>query len=90
MPKQMNLPSKSKITVTHNTPWGILSGITQPMPTTGPKFSQRYGHKETIEEFETAAATETCLALMHNKYQPAKKQTLAVFTIDLHWTQLPN
>ncbi|KAK8694445.1 hypothetical protein V6N13_071997 [Hibiscus sabdariffa] len=36
--------------------------------------------KKRIEEFETAAATETCLALMHNKV-PAKKAYLGSFTI---------
>ncbi|KAK8510793.1 hypothetical protein V6N12_009635 [Hibiscus sabdariffa] len=37
--------------------------------------------KKRIEEFETAAATETCLALMHNKV-PAKKTYPGSFTID--------
>ncbi|KAL4320295.1 hypothetical protein GQ457_18G010430 [Hibiscus cannabinus] len=37
--------------------------------------------KKRIEEFETAAATETCLALMHNKV-PAKKTDPCSFTID--------
>ncbi|KAK8508709.1 hypothetical protein V6N12_032704 [Hibiscus sabdariffa] len=36
--------------------------------------------KKRIEEFETAAATETCLALMHNKV-PAKKTDPRSFTI---------
>ncbi|KAL4368237.1 hypothetical protein GQ457_05G025920 [Hibiscus cannabinus] len=37
--------------------------------------------KKRIEEFETAAATETCLALMHNKV-PVKKTDPDSFTID--------
>ncbi|KAL4341922.1 hypothetical protein GQ457_08G032040 [Hibiscus cannabinus] len=37
--------------------------------------------KKRIEEFETAAATETCLALMHNKV-PAKKVDPGSFTIE--------
>ncbi|KAL4376234.1 hypothetical protein GQ457_02G040140 [Hibiscus cannabinus] len=37
--------------------------------------------KRRIEEFETAATTETCLALMHNKV-PAKKSDPGSFTID--------
>ncbi|KAL4271930.1 hypothetical protein GQ457_13G014140 [Hibiscus cannabinus] len=37
--------------------------------------------KKQIEEFETAAATETCLALMHNKV-PSKKTDPASFTIE--------
>ncbi|KAK8684161.1 hypothetical protein V6N13_040192 [Hibiscus sabdariffa] len=37
--------------------------------------------KKWIEEFETAAATETCLALMHNKV-PAKKTDPGSFTIE--------
>ncbi|KAK8614163.1 hypothetical protein V6N13_122536 [Hibiscus sabdariffa] len=37
--------------------------------------------KKRIEEFETAAATETCLALMHNK-APAKKADPGSFTIE--------
>ncbi|KAL4353333.1 hypothetical protein GQ457_06G014240 [Hibiscus cannabinus] len=37
--------------------------------------------KRRIEEFETAAGTETCLALMHNKVQ-AKKTDPGSFTID--------
>ncbi|KAK8992084.1 hypothetical protein V6N11_044976 [Hibiscus sabdariffa] len=37
--------------------------------------------KKRIEEFETAAATETCLALMHNKV-PAKKIDPGSFTIE--------
>ncbi|KAK8696590.1 hypothetical protein V6N13_001723 [Hibiscus sabdariffa] len=37
--------------------------------------------KKRIEEFETAAATETCLALMHTKI-PAKKTDLGSFTIE--------
>ncbi|KAL4296753.1 hypothetical protein GQ457_12G015020 [Hibiscus cannabinus] len=37
--------------------------------------------KKRIEEFETDAATETCLALMHNKV-PAKKTDTGSFTID--------
>ncbi|KAL4384267.1 hypothetical protein GQ457_15G020160 [Hibiscus cannabinus] len=36
--------------------------------------------KRRIEEFETVAATERCLALMHNKV-PAKKTDLGSFTI---------
>ncbi|KAK9042482.1 hypothetical protein V6N11_017552 [Hibiscus sabdariffa] len=37
--------------------------------------------KKRIEEFETAAATETCLALMHNKV-PAKKTDPGSFIIE--------
>ncbi|KAK8691104.1 hypothetical protein V6N13_074624 [Hibiscus sabdariffa] len=37
--------------------------------------------KKRIEEFETTAATETCLALMHNKV-PAKKTDPGSFTIE--------
>ncbi|KAL4290534.1 hypothetical protein GQ457_14G026900 [Hibiscus cannabinus] len=37
--------------------------------------------KKQIEEFETAAAIETCLALMHNKV-PAKKTDPGSFTIE--------
>ncbi|KAK8686122.1 hypothetical protein V6N13_125149 [Hibiscus sabdariffa] len=37
--------------------------------------------KKRIEEFETAAATETCLALMHNKI-PANKTDPGSFTIE--------
>ncbi|KAL4283080.1 hypothetical protein GQ457_16G019070 [Hibiscus cannabinus] len=37
--------------------------------------------KKRIEEFETAAATETCLALMHNKV-PTKKTDPDNFTIE--------
>ncbi|KAL4290032.1 hypothetical protein GQ457_14G017600 [Hibiscus cannabinus] len=37
--------------------------------------------KKRIEEFETAAATKTCLALMHNKV-PAKKTDPGSFTIE--------
>ncbi|KAK8656814.1 hypothetical protein V6N13_098749 [Hibiscus sabdariffa] len=37
--------------------------------------------KKRIEEFETAAATETCLALMNNKI-PAKKTDPGSFTIE--------
>ncbi|KAL4368762.1 hypothetical protein GQ457_05G018010 [Hibiscus cannabinus] len=37
--------------------------------------------KKRIEEFETAAAIETCLALMHNKV-PAKKADPRSFTIE--------
>ncbi|KAK8561993.1 hypothetical protein V6N12_049048 [Hibiscus sabdariffa] len=36
--------------------------------------------KRRIVEFETAAATETCLAMMHNK-EPAKKTDPGSFTI---------
>ncbi|KAK8708621.1 hypothetical protein V6N13_059659 [Hibiscus sabdariffa] len=37
--------------------------------------------KKRIKEFETTAATETCLALMHNKV-PAKKSDPGSFTIE--------
>ncbi|KAK8684224.1 hypothetical protein V6N13_040254 [Hibiscus sabdariffa] len=37
--------------------------------------------KKWIKEFETAAATETCLALMHNKV-PSKKTDPGSFTIE--------
>ncbi|KAL4281666.1 hypothetical protein GQ457_03G018900 [Hibiscus cannabinus] len=40
-----------------------------------------YPEKKCIEEFETAAATETCLALMHNKV-PTKKADPGSFTIE--------
>ncbi|KAK9042696.1 hypothetical protein V6N11_017761 [Hibiscus sabdariffa] len=47
-----------------------------------PKFLKDMGtRKKRIEEFETAAATETCLALMHNKV-PAKKTDPGSFTIE--------
>ncbi|KAK8578694.1 hypothetical protein V6N13_141978 [Hibiscus sabdariffa] len=46
------------------------------------QIPQGYGIQEKrIEEFETAAATETCLALMHNKI-PAKKTDPGSFTIE--------
>ncbi|KAK8680555.1 hypothetical protein V6N13_109497 [Hibiscus sabdariffa] len=46
------------------------------------QIPQAHGiQKKRIEEFETAAATETCLALMHNKI-PAKKTDPGSFTIE--------
>ncbi|KAL4312940.1 hypothetical protein GQ457_01G012070 [Hibiscus cannabinus] len=47
-----------------------------------PNFSRIWSpEKKRIEEFETTAATETCLALMHNKV-PAKKTDPGSFTIE--------
>ncbi|KAK8680750.1 hypothetical protein V6N13_109689 [Hibiscus sabdariffa] len=61
----------------------ITSAAPQPRRTTSeeqrppPPFPQR---KTRIGEFETAAATEACLAMMHNKV-PAKKIDPESFTI---------
>ncbi|KAL4355065.1 hypothetical protein GQ457_06G013840 [Hibiscus cannabinus] len=53
----------------------------QQMPNYAKFLKDMVTRKRIIEEFETAAATETCLALMHNKV-PAKKTDPYSFTID--------
>ncbi|KAL4339132.1 hypothetical protein GQ457_08G031930 [Hibiscus cannabinus] len=53
----------------------------QQMPNYAKIFKDMVTRKKRIEEFETAAATETCLALMHNKV-PAKKTDPGSFTIE--------
>ncbi|KAK8713439.1 hypothetical protein V6N13_148657 [Hibiscus sabdariffa] len=53
----------------------------QQMPNYAKFLKDMVTRKKRIEEFETAAATETCLALMHNKV-PAKKTDPGSFTID--------
>ncbi|KAK8617986.1 hypothetical protein V6N13_080886 [Hibiscus sabdariffa] len=53
----------------------------QQMPNYAKFLKDMVTRKKRIEEFETAAATETCLALMHNKV-PAKKIDLGSFTIE--------
>ncbi|KAK8597294.1 hypothetical protein V6N12_065765 [Hibiscus sabdariffa] len=53
----------------------------QQMPNYAKFLKDMVSRKKRIEEFETAAATETCLALMHNKV-PAKKSDLGCFTIE--------
>ncbi|KAK9036815.1 hypothetical protein V6N11_021742 [Hibiscus sabdariffa] len=53
----------------------------QQMPNYAKFLKDMVTRKKRIEEFETAAATETCLALMHNKV-PAKKTDLGSFTIE--------
>ncbi|KAK8597008.1 hypothetical protein V6N12_065485 [Hibiscus sabdariffa] len=53
----------------------------QQMPNYAKFLKDMVSRKKRIEEFETAAATETCLALMHNKI-PAKKTDPASFTIE--------
>ncbi|KAK9001974.1 hypothetical protein V6N11_024667 [Hibiscus sabdariffa] len=52
----------------------------QQMPNYAKFLKDMVTRKKRIEEFETAAATETCLALMHNKV-PAKKTDPGSFTI---------
>ncbi|KAL4319223.1 hypothetical protein GQ457_18G009160 [Hibiscus cannabinus] len=53
----------------------------QQMPNYAKFLKDMVTRKKRIEEFETAAATETCLALMHNKV-PAKKIDPGSFTIE--------
>ncbi|KAK8614704.1 hypothetical protein V6N13_068499 [Hibiscus sabdariffa] len=53
----------------------------QQMPNYAKFLKDMVTRKKHIEEFETAAATETCLALMHNKV-PAKKTDPGSFTIE--------
>ncbi|KAK8676019.1 hypothetical protein V6N13_034074 [Hibiscus sabdariffa] len=53
----------------------------QQMPNYAKFLKHMVTRKKRIEEFETAAATETCLALMHNKV-PAKKTNPDSFTIE--------
>ncbi|KAK8619595.1 hypothetical protein V6N13_135877 [Hibiscus sabdariffa] len=53
----------------------------QQMPNYAKFLKDMVTRKKRIEEFETAAATETCLALMHNKI-PAKKTDPGSFTIE--------
>ncbi|KAK8648816.1 hypothetical protein V6N13_129558 [Hibiscus sabdariffa] len=53
----------------------------QQMPNYAKFLKDMVTRKKRIEEFETAAATETCLALMHNKV-PAKKTDPSSFTIE--------
>ncbi|KAL4289997.1 hypothetical protein GQ457_14G014470 [Hibiscus cannabinus] len=51
------------------------------MPNYAKFLKDMVSRKKQIEEFETTAATETCLALMHNKV-PAKKADPRSFTIE--------
>ncbi|KAL4283808.1 hypothetical protein GQ457_16G019000 [Hibiscus cannabinus] len=53
----------------------------QQMPNYAKFLKDMVTRKKRIEEFETAAATETCLSLMHNKV-PAKKTDPGSFTIE--------
>ncbi|KAK8670108.1 hypothetical protein V6N13_104869 [Hibiscus sabdariffa] len=53
----------------------------QQMPNYAKFLKDMVTRKRRIEEFETAAATETCLALMHNKI-PTKKTDPGSFTIE--------
>ncbi|KAK8694721.1 hypothetical protein V6N13_072267 [Hibiscus sabdariffa] len=53
----------------------------QQMPNYAKFLKDMVTRKKRIEEFETAAATETCLALMHNKVS-AKKTDPGSFTIE--------
>ncbi|KAK8535928.1 hypothetical protein V6N12_012592 [Hibiscus sabdariffa] len=53
----------------------------QQMPNYAKFLKDMVTRKKRIEEFETVAATETCLALMHNKV-PVKKTDLGSFTIE--------
>ncbi|KAK8593320.1 hypothetical protein V6N12_045403 [Hibiscus sabdariffa] len=53
----------------------------QQMPNYAKFLKDMVSRKKRIEEFETAAATETCLALMHNKI-PTKKTDPGSFTIE--------
>ncbi|KAL4283519.1 hypothetical protein GQ457_16G018000 [Hibiscus cannabinus] len=53
----------------------------QQMPNFAKFLKNMVTRKKRIEEFETTAATETCLALMHNKV-PAKKTDPGNFTIN--------
>ncbi|KAL4335962.1 hypothetical protein GQ457_07G007030 [Hibiscus cannabinus] len=61
----------------------------QQMPNYAKFLKDMVTRKKRIEEFETDAATETCLALMHNKV-PAKKTDPGSFTIEcLIWHNYP-
>ncbi|KAK8563469.1 hypothetical protein V6N12_035615 [Hibiscus sabdariffa] len=53
----------------------------QQMPNYAKFLKDMVSRKKRIEEFETAAATETCLALMHNKV-PVKKLDPRSFIIE--------
>ncbi|KAK8653696.1 hypothetical protein V6N13_127685 [Hibiscus sabdariffa] len=53
----------------------------QQMPNYAKFLKDMVTRKKRIEKFETATATETCLALMHNKV-PAKKTDPGSFTIE--------
>ncbi|KAL4387708.1 hypothetical protein GQ457_09G017240 [Hibiscus cannabinus] len=53
----------------------------QQMPNYAKILKYMVTRKKHIEQFETAAATETCLALMHNKV-PVKKTDPGIFTIE--------
>ncbi|KAK8657033.1 hypothetical protein V6N13_098967 [Hibiscus sabdariffa] len=53
----------------------------QQMPNYAKFLKDMVSRKKRIKEFETTAATETCLALMHNKV-PAKKSDPGSFTIE--------
>ncbi|KAK8652056.1 hypothetical protein V6N13_061080 [Hibiscus sabdariffa] len=53
----------------------------QQMPNYAKFLKDMVTRKRRIEEFETAAATETCLALMHNKVPP-KKTDPGSFTLN--------
>ncbi|KAK8698112.1 hypothetical protein V6N13_114243 [Hibiscus sabdariffa] len=53
----------------------------QQMPNYAKFLKDMVTRKKRIEEFETATATETCLALMHNKV-PAKKTDPGSFKIE--------
>ncbi|KAL4378784.1 hypothetical protein GQ457_02G027100 [Hibiscus cannabinus] len=53
----------------------------QQMPNYAKFLKDMVTRKKLIEEFEIDAATETCLALMHNKV-PAKKTDPGSFTIE--------
>ncbi|KAK8975566.1 hypothetical protein V6N11_055714 [Hibiscus sabdariffa] len=55
----------------------------QQMPNYAKFLKDMVSRKKRTKEFETAAATETCLALMHNKV-PAKKTDPGNFTIECH------
>ncbi|KAL4312911.1 hypothetical protein GQ457_01G018570 [Hibiscus cannabinus] len=55
--------------------------LVQQMPNYAKFLKDMVTRKKQIEEFETAAATETCLALMHNKV-PSKKTYPGSFTIE--------
>ncbi|KAL4352618.1 hypothetical protein GQ457_06G006820 [Hibiscus cannabinus] len=60
----------------------------QQMPNYAKFLKDMVTRKKRIEEFETAAATETCLALMHNKV-PAKKTDPGKQPPKLELKQLP-
>ncbi|KAK8652115.1 hypothetical protein V6N13_061137 [Hibiscus sabdariffa] len=59
----------------------LLVEALQQMPNYAKFLKDMVSRKKRIKEFETAAATETCLALMHNKV-PAKKSDPGSFTIE--------